>query len=242
MCFWRDNLQLYSVHISKTKVRQPIEEQKKGVRLTVKRLNRTRPHVVYNLLKRSKLDANREINEATLNVPDAITAYNDYANFISQAKLAISGSGSGRGFLLDIHGQTHQPPRTELGYLISKSKLVQKSYNVVGTSIRNLGEYWCGSNNACFQDFVQGNRSLGYFVNQEGLAAVPSPLDEDPNGEKFFSGGYTTRVHGSKDGGNIDAIQLELPRELRFEWNRNVALQNALANAIVKFYQLNYDA
>ena len=97
----------------------------------------TRPHVVYNLLRRSKLDANREINEATLNIPDAITAYNDYTNFISQAKLAIPG----RGFLLDIHGQTHQPERTELGYLISKLRLVRKSYNMKYTSIRSLGEY-----------------------------------------------------------------------------------------------------
>ena len=197
----------------------------------------TRPHVVYNLLKRSKLDANREINEATLNIPDAITAYNDYTNFISQAKLAIPG----RGFLLDIHGQTHQPERTELGYLISKLRLVRKSYNMKYTSIRSLGEYWCKGNNTCFQDFVQGNRGLGYFMNQEGLDAVPSPLDEDPEGEKFFYGGYTTRHYGSRYGGKIDAIQLELPIGVRYKWNGDDALKNAFAKAIVQFYQTNYD-
>ena len=199
----------------------------------------TQPHVVYNLLRRSKLDANREINEATLNIPDAITAYNDYTNFISQAKLAIPG----RGFLLDIHGQTHQPERTELGYLISKLRLVRKSYNMKNTSIRSLGEYWCGKgNNTCFQHFVQGNRGLGYFMNQEGLDAVPSPLDEDPEGEKFFYGGYTTKRYGSRYGGKIDAIQLELPIGVRYKWNGDDALKNAFAKAIVQFYQTNYDA
>ena len=148
----------------------------------------------------------------------------------------------GRGFLLDIHGQTHQPERTELGYLISKLRLVRKSYNMKYTSIRSLGEYWCKGNNTCFQDFVQGNRGLGYFMNQEGLDAVPSPLDEDPEGEKFFSGGYTTRRYGSRYGGKIDAIQLELPIGVRDKWNGDDALKNAFAKAIVQFYQTNYDA
>ena len=177
----------------------------------------TRPHVVYNLLRRRKLDGNREINEATFNVPDAITAYQDYTNFIGKAKLAISG----RGLLLDIHGQAHKPERTELGYLISKIKLVVRSYSIQSSSIRSLGEFWCGSDSACFQDFVQGNRSLGHFMNQEELDAVPSPEDEDPNGESYFSGGYTTKTYGSRDGGDIDAIQLEFPKGFRLGWGNN---------------------
>ena len=30
--------------------------------------------------------------------------------------------------------------------------------------------------------------------------------------EKYFSGGFTTKRHGSKCGGNVDAIQLETPK------------------------------
>ena len=63
-----------------------------------------RPHVVYNILKRSKLDTNREINQATFNVPDAKKAYHDYTNFINKALSAIPG----RGLLLDIHGHEIQ--------------------------------------------------------------------------------------------------------------------------------------
>ena len=33
-----------------------------------------------------------------------------------------------------------------------------------------------------------------------------------PGQEKYFSGGFTTKRHGSMCGGNVDAIQLETPR------------------------------
>ena len=71
------------------------------------------------MIRRSKLDANREINEATFNVPDAGRAFQDYHNFIRKARSAISGAG----LLLDIHGQAHKRERTELGYLISRRNL-----------------------------------------------------------------------------------------------------------------------
>ena len=166
---------------------------------------------MYNLLKRTKLDANREINEATLNIPDAIT-------LICKANLAISG----RGLLLDIHGQVHTPQRTELGYHISKFQLVDRSYKIASTSIRSLEGYWCESNDVCFQDVVQGIRSLGHFTNHGGLAAVPSPLDE-------------------RDGGEIDAIQLEFPKEFRSAWSSEPDAQHNMANAIVELFQLNYE-
>lgn len=195
-----------------------------------------RPHVVYNMLSRRKLDANREINEATFNVPDAITAYQDYTNFIKQSRLAISGPG----FLLDIHGQTHKPARTELGYVISGRRLDIGIYSINGSSLRSLGQIWCGNDNACFKDFVQGNRSLGHFMNEEGLDAVPSTQDPSPNGESYFSGGYTVKTYGSLVGGDIDAIQMEFDAAFRLGWKTNQGAQEKVARAILSFRDLNY--
>ena len=79
-----------------------------------------------------------KLKDATFYIPDDITAYNDYTNFISEANLAISG----RDLLLNIHGQAPTPQRTELGYLISKSQLVDRSYKIASTSTRSVGEYW----------------------------------------------------------------------------------------------------
>lgn len=195
-----------------------------------------RPHVVYNNLHRSRLDANREINEATLDVPDAIVAYQNYTRFIEKAKASISG----RGLLLDIHGHRHQ--RTQLGYLISKARLKSGDYRAEDTSIKSLVQQWCVEGEdedvPCFKNFIIGDRSLGYFLDQEGVTAVPSPLARDPGDETYFSGGFTVRTYGSRNGGHIDAIQMEFPRVLRNEWGNATKFQ--VASAVLSFFKLNY--
>lgn len=175
-----------------------------------------RPHVVYNILKRSKLDTNREINQATFNVPDAIKAYHNYTNFINKALSAIPD----RGLLLDIHGHGHKIQRTELGYLIYGSRLDSGYFDPTDSSIRSLGDATCGNNTACFKKLIRGKRSLGHFMNQEGLRAVPSPQEPGPMvclTGVYFSGGFTVKEYGSrsKDEGVIDAIQMEFPQKLR---------------------------
>lgn len=195
-----------------------------------------RPHVVYNLLRRSKLDANREINEATFNVSDAIKAYQDYNNFICKARSAISG----RGLLLDIHGSADQEQRTELGYLVHSKHLDSGNYSKDVTSIRSLGRHWCGNDDDCFKDFIRGNRSLGHFMNLEGLHAVPSPQNKKvkPDVVQYFSGGFTVAKYGSRDGGDIDGIQMEFAKEIRSRWGENA--RNRIVNAILSFHRLNY--
>ena len=185
-------------------------------------------------MKRSKLDANREINEATLNVPDARTAYHDFTSFINKAKSAMSG----HGLLLDVHGHARKIQRTQLGYLLHKINLIRGDYSVTESSVKSLGKFWCGSANSCFKDFIQGNRSLGHFLNEEGLRAVPSSQEKVPNRDPYFSGGYIVRKYGSRYGGKIDAIQIEFPKKLRFGWGNNG--KRRTASAISRLFKLNY--
>ena len=170
-----------------------------------------RPHVVYNLLNRTKLDAYREINEATGNISDAIKAYQDYNSFICKARSATSG----RGPLMDIHDSADHEQRMELCYLIHSKHLDSDNYSKDVTSIRRLGRHWCGENNNCFKTFICGNRSLGHFMNLEGFHAVLSPQNKKikPNVVKYFSGGFTVTKYGSKDGGDIDGIQIEFSKK-----------------------------
>jgi len=191
---------------------------------------------VYNRLQRRKLDANREINEATCNVSDAVKAFHDYNNFICKARSAISGSG----LLLDIHGSADQEQRTQLGYLVHSKQLDSENYSKDVTSIRSLGRHWCGDNNECFKKFICGSRSLGHFMNLEGLNAVPSPGNKkvNPDVVQYFSGGFTVTKYGSRDGGNIDGIQMEFSSEIRSKWGENT--RNRIVNAILRFHRLNY--
>jgi hypothetical protein len=39
---------------------------------------------------------------------------------------------------------------------------------------------------------------------------VPSPGDPDPGGAAYFSGGYNTWRHGSREGGTVSGIQVEM--------------------------------
>ena len=142
------------------------------------------------------------------------------------------------GLLLDIHGQSHLPERTELGYLISRNNLNNGRYSVEQTSIRSLGERWCGTNKACFKELILGDRSLGYFMNQQGLQAVPSPQNKKPNKAKYYRGGYTAKKYGSRDRGDIDAIQMEFPTTFRKRWGTDS--ENRVVRAIFSFLNQSY--
>ena len=160
-------------------------------------------------LHRSKLDANREINEATFGVQDAEDAWYEYHGFIRDAKRQINGSG----ILFDIHGHSHPEDWIELGYLLSR-------YDLNRTSNADLFEkssikYLSSRVSVTFSDLLQGDAGLGGLIQSYGYGVVPSPSFPSPNGGKYYTGGYITRVHGSRDSGHIDAIQIESPRSLR---------------------------
>ena len=53
---------------------------------------------------------------------------------------------------------------------------------------------------------------------------------------KYFSGGFTVTKYGSKDGGDIDGIQIEFSKKLRSKWGENTG--NSIVNAILSFYRL----
>ena len=75
-------------------------------------------------------------------------------------------------------------------------------------------------------------------MNEEGLDAVPSTQDPSPNGDSYFSGGYTVRRYGSRYGGDVDAIQMEFDSAFRRGWNEEA--QEKVARAILSFRELNY--
>ena len=77
-------------------------------------------------------------------------------------------------------------------------------------------------------------------MNEEGLDAVPSTQDPSPNGERYFSGGFTVKTYGSRDGGEIDAIQMEFDSAFRRGWSTNEEAQEKVARAILSFCELNY--
>lgn len=169
-----------------------------------------RPHLVLVRLRRTKLDANREIVEAAQGHPLAERAWREYHGFIDAAKVAASAAVP-RPFYVDVHGHGHAIQRLELGYLLTAANLDQTdaTLNASSTfanasSIRGLA-----GGATPFAELLRGVTSLGGRFAAEGFAAVPSPATPAPGADPYFNGGYSTARHGSRSGGSVDAVQLE---------------------------------
>ena len=178
------------------------------------------PHIVINNLKRTKLDANRDLPEAACGNEFADKAWNEFHNFLDSATANVTKK-SGKGLYIDLHGHGHAIQRLELGYLLTATQLAY-SDAVLNTatyinysSIRKL----INSNvlNLAHSDLLRGNTSLGTLFAAKGFPAVPSADDRYPlTGQTYFSGGYNTERHGSKTLGTIDGIQIECNQDVRF--------------------------
>lgn len=169
-----------------------------------------RPHLVIVRLRRTKLDANREIVEAAQGHPLAERAWREYHGFIEAAKVAAAGTGP-RPFYIDIHGHGHPIGRLELGYLLTSSDLARTDLELnagpfaVQSSIRGLA----ATSPLTFAELLRGSASLGGRFTAEGYPAVPSPAAPSPGTDPYFSGGYSTARHGGRGGGPVNGVQLE---------------------------------
>jgi len=198
------------------------------------------PHLIMSKLHRSKLDPNRDIEEAAQGDKLAEEAYNAYHDLIAAAKTIVSYGGP--GLLLDIHGQNHGYNMTELGYLIRKKALNASDYTADDTSIRSL-VHRSGKD---IKELIQGNESFGGLMSAAGYIAVPSNEKPTPEDQEYYRGGYTVQTYGSKDGGELDAIQIEVQAEIRVQKYGGGKVKRdpytkALVGVVADFLQLYYD-
>ncbi len=183
------------------------------------------PYIIISNLHRSKLDPNREQNEATCGDADALFYWNAFHSFIDDASTDVM-SKWGKGLYIDLHGQSHSIPRIEAGYNISASDLNNTTANHLNTvsnsTITNLVSTNLG--NLTQEELVRGPNSLGgifrdtggAFYNAQGYSGcgvssgyrtVPSDFDQGssdacddtrPNNNQYFAGDfYNNMRHGS---------------------------------------------
>jgi len=180
------------------------------IRDAIKTQTGSYPHIIISHLKRTKLDPNREIVEAAQGAPEAERAWWEFQTFIDEAR-AIVEDTFGEGFYIDLHGHGHDIQRLELGYLLSSGDLehadedLSSSIYINKSSLRHMGQK-AGTD---FAALIRGPLSLGTLLEEEGFSAVPSQSQPDPGGNPFFSGGYNTVAHGSRDGGTVSGVQIE---------------------------------
>ncbi len=166
------------------------------------------PHLIINHLMRNRLNLNRAQEDDNFNNPLAMQAWNEFHSFVSQAKAWVS-QVCGKGAYFDFHTNGHEHGYNELGFLLSRDELnleqAQLNLLAVDSSIKNLAS----DSPQPFWDILYGPYSLGNIMHdQYELLTIPNARDL-PFAHDYFTGGFNTQTHGSRDGGEVDGIQIE---------------------------------
>ena len=184
------------------------------MRQTIGRELGVMPHLIVSRLHRSKLDPNRDRDNAAQHNPIAELTYDTFHNKIQE----VHDQFDRPGIHFDIHGYTSHNTDNwlELGYNIHGSLLNQGLMDPSGSSLKALA----ARSDKPFPSIVAGDDSLGKLVMEEGYRVVPSPQYPRPDTGiegRYMRGGYITRKWGSLYGGDIDCVQLEVPMWVRDE-------------------------
>lgn len=199
------------------------------------------PHLIVCRLHRTKLDANRDLDEAAQGNGHAGSAWSEYHGYIESAKDTVSKYFQG-GLYIDIHGQSRRP-RIELGYLLDAedyalpdSALNSEVY-INKSSLKALAEFAA----ADFATIVRGENSIGSMLFAYDYPVVPCIEISDPGAEGYFRGGYSTIRHGSRDGGTISAVQIELYKEgIRDTAENRAKFSGIYSRTVVLFFKEYY--
>jgi len=182
-----------------------------------------KPHLIINNLHRSKLDPNRSVYKATQS-ENIKKYYHQYHDYIEEAT-----TQNNLVLYIDIHGQAHPHNMIELGYNINKTRLTEYNY--------------CGLTNTTFDNLalsnltamIIGDQSFGCMLEDDNYPSVPSCLNPYPK-EEYFDGGFSVEAHSKRH--NVVAIQIEVPKTLRFKKTKRDEFAKHLAENIVEFYQM----
>jgi hypothetical protein len=202
------------------------------------------PHIIICNLKRTKLDANRDLPEAACGNQYAETAWYEFHKFLDSAKLNVEKK-SGKGLYIDLHGHGHAIQRLELGYLLTAAQLRYSDATLNTPTYTNISSILNLINNnvtsLTHSDLLRGVFSLGSMFAAKGFPSVPGSDDPYPLiGQSYFSGGYNTQRHGSKNGGSVDAIQIECNQDVRFVESDRLDFASKTALLLIEYLKKHY--
>ncbi len=202
------------------------------------------PHMVINLLHRNRLDANRDIIEAADSNTTVEKSWEYFHRMTDTAK-AIATRQYEKGLYIDMHAHAHSIQRLEIGHAVWKSDLQQSDNHLNSqivlekSTIKNLAND--NINNLSHAQLLRGEYSLGTMMHESGFPSVPSSTDSFPlDTQLFFTGGYDVKRHGSRNGGTIDAIQIECNQSWRFTSAGREAFIDSASNTLIEFVKTHY--
>ncbi len=207
------------------------------------------PHVIYCHLRRTKLDANRNIDDGACGDVAAELAWTEYHHFIDSAQQLAAAQYADEVLYFDIHGHGHPKARIEYGYLLEKSDLLLPDSILIEESYLNessiQGLVRNNRQNLDHVTLLRGPEAFGTLLADAGYPGVPSLQDPTPEeDDPYFTGGYSTQVHTTATAGVIaNGIQLELNRPgIRDTDENRKNFAGAFSDAVVQFIGLHTTA
>ncbi len=200
--------------------------------------NGFRPHVVINHIFAGKMSATDEIDSAAGNHPAARQAWNEFHEFIEDAKSTVT-LGWGAGHYFEMHGNGHTDMWNEIGLGVSAAYLNGSDSLILSRIDRSTVRYLATQGGMNFLEIIRGPTSLGGLLDMRGWNSVPSPDNPAPGDGGFFYAGWNTWLHGSRYEGTIDATHLENYYVFMQEANRS-AYAGDLAASMLEFMEIHY--
>lgn len=199
------------------------------------------PHTIIMDLCRTKVDANREKNEAVSCDEKSMAAYKTFHGFIENSIKKVQKRYQ-KGLYLDIHGQSHPHKAIEFGYLLTNDILkldneVLSSYQDKA-SIKTISEY----SDYSFIEQLKGETSLGTLMSKKGFKSVPSKdMPFTSKDDEYFEGAYNTKTYASTNGSSVSSIQIEFPYYCRENKEYRNKTAKALVSSILEFMKSHFD-
>ena len=172
-----------------------------------------KPYVVIARFDRKYIDANRPAAGA-YESDKAKPYYDAYHQALDKARKDVQTKWRG-GLLLDIHGQAAETETIFRG-------------TAGGKSVAHLLEHHG-------KPALTGPKSVLGTLAKNGYHVKPANDSADKEDSRY-NGGYIVQTYGSRDGGTIDAIQLELGGQHRSAKNAGKTASD-IADAIAVFAQ-----
>ncbi len=206
------------------------------------------PHMIISHLKRNKLDPNRNLTDGACGNPEAALAWNEFHDFIADARNTANQNYSNQTFFVDLHGHGNSIQRIELGYLLYDYEL-ELSDNTLNTteyinysSIKNLA--LSNVNNYTHAQLLKGPHAFGTFLTNNNFPSVPSESIPFPGtSSNYFSGGYITANHTCYNpSAPINGVQMELNfSNVRDTPANRTAFANAFTQAMIEYMNVHFN-
>lgn len=170
-----------------------------------------RPYVIVARFHRKYVDANRRQSRA-YESERAKSAYETFHQSIAQSCAEVVERW-GRGVLLDVHGQSTHRQAIVRG--TSDGKTTSHLVNRFG-----------------MQALIGRQSLIGHFASND-LPVLPEVDSAEPEPSQY-DGGFIVNAYGSRNGGTIDAIQLEVGMDLR-RYDARPETAEKMADGILSF-------